>query len=156
MTDQESEAAPGAVTPRPPGDIPGRLYQQPVVTIISFGYGHGAPPQAHLTFDVRAHFGLQDPGPGLAGLTAEDRRVADAWMALGEIRALVRVIEGAALLYAARASVTIAVGCGDGRQLSPVIAAEVARLVGYEGHPVTVYDRDINRPAPARTPEGTR
>lgn len=157
MTDQEPKATASGLTTLTPGDAaPGRLSRQPVVTVISFGYDHGAPPHAHITFDVRAHFGRVDVAPGLVGLTAEDYRVADAWMALGEIRGLVRNIEGVALQYVARADVIVAVGCQDGRQLSPVIAGEVSRLVGYEGHPVTVYDRDINRLAPCRNPESTR
>ena len=42
MTIELSEAA-----------VPGRLQQPDMVTIISFGYAYGAPPEAHAVFDVR-------------------------------------------------------------------------------------------------------
>lgn len=42
-------------------DVPGRLQQPDTVTIISFGYLHGAPPEADAVFDVRHRRGRRMP-----------------------------------------------------------------------------------------------
>lgn len=131
--------------------VPGRLQQPDMVTIISFGYAHGAPPEAHAVFDARSHFGDPDLGPGLRELTGEDHRVQQAVLETYGISELVDAVTRAAWaflnLYSGERSVVIAVGCHDGRQRSVVIASEAAVLLHYEGTPVAAYDRDINRPA---------
>ena len=133
--------------------VPGRLQQPDMVTIISFGYAYGAPPEAHAVFDARSHFGDPDLGPGLRELTGEDPRVQKAVLDTYGISELVDAVTRTAWaflnLYSGERSVVIAVGCHDGRQLSPVIAGEASVLLGYEGYPATVYDRDINHPAGA-------
>jgi len=131
--------------------VPGRLQQPDMVTIITFGYACGAPPEAHVVFDVRRHFGDTDLGPGLRELTGEDSQVQVAVLDGYGMHELVDVVTrtaGAFLnLYSGQRSVVIAVGCHDGRQRSVAIAHEASILLHYEGTPVTVYDRDVNRPA---------
>lgn len=48
------------------------------VEIISFGYGHAAPPEAHLILDLRKHFRDPHVNPALRYMTAEDRAVRRA------------------------------------------------------------------------------
>jgi UPF0042 nucleotide-binding protein len=135
--------------------VPGRLQEPDMVTIITFGYAWGAPPEAHALFDVRHHFGDPDPGPELRGLTGDDSRVRKAVLDTDGVSGLVDAVTRTAWaflhLYSQTRSVIIAVGCHDGRQRSVAVAREASALLGYEGTPVRVYDHDINRPAAAGT-----
>jgi UPF0042 nucleotide-binding protein len=116
------------------------------VEVISFGYGHGRPPPAHLTIDVRAHFRDPHVNPALRHLTAADAPVVEAVMSTPGIPALVDAAVAAASAFMtapAPGPVTIAVGCVGGRHRSAVIAAEVARRLGPSA---TLTHRDIARP----------
>jgi RNase adaptor protein for sRNA GlmZ degradation len=130
---------------------PGRLQIPDLVTIVTFGYAWGTPPQAHAVFDARHHFGNPDLGPGLRELTGEDPRVQAAVLEACGMHDLVDVVTRTAWtflnLYSGQRDVVIAVGCRDGRQRSVAIAREASALLGYEGTPVALYDRDVNRPA---------
>ena len=140
--------------PAPPGRLahdsaPGPPVEDgPVTTVevISFGYGHGAPPPAHLTVDVRSHFRDPHVNRGLRYLTAEDPAVAEAVMGTPGIPALIDSAVAAVAAFRAAPSpgpVTVAVGCAGGRHRSAVIAAEVARRLGPAA---TLAHRDIARP----------
>ena len=135
--------------------VPGRLQEPDMVTIVTFGYAWGAPPEAHALFDARHHFGDPDLGPELRDLTGDDSRVQKAVLGTYGISDLVDVVTRTAQaflnLYSGPRGVIIAVGCHDGRQRSVAVAHEASVLLGYEGTPVRVYDRDINRPAAAGT-----
>jgi RNase adaptor protein for sRNA GlmZ degradation len=91
------------------------------VEIVSFGYGHGEPPQAHVVIDVRHHFRDPHVDPALRNLTAEDAPVMAAVLGTPGTPALIRaaVDLAHAYWYAPRPSpLTIAVGCDIAR---PVI-----------------------------------
>ena len=121
----------------------------PAVTVISFGYGHGAPPVAHATVDVRRHFKDPHVDPALRGLTAVDEAVVAAVRRTPGIPALIDSIVGMARAFRAAprpGPVTIAVGCVGGRHRSAVIAADAARRLDLEGVPVVLSHRDIERP----------
>lgn len=125
------------------------------VEVVSFGYGHQdasgeliAPPAAHLTFDVRAHFKDPHVNPALRNLTAADQRVTQAVMSTAGVSELVTCIFGAVLAYQlapSPAPIRVAVGCVGGRHRSAVIAAELAWRLDASGVPVTLTHRDINR-----------
>jgi UPF0042 nucleotide-binding protein len=131
--------------------IPGHLQEPDLVTIITFGYAWGSPPEAHVVFDARSHFGDPDLGLGLRKLTGLDPRVELAVLEAPGIHDLVDVVTRTAWaflhLYSEPRSVIVAVGCHDGRQRSVAVAHEASALLGYEGTPVRVWDRDVNRPA---------
>ena len=69
------------------------------VRVISFGYGHGAPPPAHITVDVRAHFRDPHVNPDLRNLTAADQRVVRAVMSTPGVRPLISSILGQVRAY---------------------------------------------------------
>lgn len=123
------------------------------VTVISFGYLHGAPPEAHAVFDVRRHFKDPHVDPELRELTGTYGAVFDAVMATPGIPGLVGAVAAAARAFLAgpqRGKVVIAVGCAGGRHRSVVIAGEVARELQDSDVTATVYDRDMHRPVIAR------
>lgn len=125
------------------------------VTVISFGYGHGAPPEAHATFDVRHHFKDPHVNPALRDLTAADPAVVETVLSTSGIPALIDSITSMARAFRAAPSprpLTIAVGCVGGRHRSVVIAAEVARRMDLEAIPAILSHRDISRPVIARRP----
>jgi UPF0042 nucleotide-binding protein len=121
----------------------------PAVTIISFGYLHGAPPAADLTVDLRAHFRDPHADPALRELTAADPRVMAAVLATPGIPRLVSAIVSAAGAYAAGPSpapLTVAVGCAGGRHRAAAVAITVARMLASAGVPAALEHRDISRP----------
>jgi len=126
------------------------------VEVISFGYGYGEHPPAHVTADVRAHFRDPHVDPALRNLTGADEAVRHAVLSTPGIRTLVTGIVNVARGYLrapVSLPVTIAIGCVGGRHRSVVIASEVARRLGPEA---TVTHRDIDRPVIERTPSGWR
>jgi RNase adaptor protein for sRNA GlmZ degradation len=88
------------------------------ISIVSFGYLHGAPPRAHITLDVRIHFRDPHVNPALRHLTADDPEVRETVLNTPGIRALITATT--AQVAAFRAGPTpgpliVAVGCAGGR-----------------------------------------
>jgi len=121
-----------------------------VVSVLSFGYKYGIPPEADLVFDVRF---LANPNfvPNLRRLTGADepvvrylRRQTDTEAFLRRLLSLVRFVlprherEG-------RSYLTIAVGCTGGRHRSVMMANAVGAAVKRRGYPVRVYHRDVKQ-----------
>jgi UPF0042 nucleotide-binding protein len=130
-----------------PPQTTGRL----AVTFGSFGFKHGPPRDADLTFDVRF---LPNPHyvPELRPLTGHDPRVVAYVGREGKLDALYGHLE--ALLdfllpeYVAegKAHLTVAIGCTGGRHRSVAIAEHLAeRFREREGLIVEVAHRDIDR-----------
>jgi RNase adapter protein RapZ len=104
------------------------------VSLISFGFKHGAPLDVDTLFDVRF---LPNPhyDPELRPLTGHDEQVREA--VLGHDDALVFLKKARELLsfliprYAAEGKTyfTLGVGCTGGRHRSVVIVEELARLL---------------------------
>ncbi|MEZ5320169.1 MAG: RNase adapter RapZ [Vicinamibacterales bacterium] len=119
------------------------------VTLMSFGYRHGVPPEADLVFDVRF---LPNPHfvPSLRRWTGRSAKVASyvlksaaATKFLSLTEALLRfllpqyIAEGKSYL-------TIAIGCTGGRHRSVAIAAALGRrLAEVTGTKVRVRHRDV-------------
>lgn len=117
--------------------------------ITSFGYGHAAPPEAHLTVDLRRHFRDPHVDPLLRHLTARSPQVRNAVLATPGIKALVAGLADVASAYGTAPRpdpVVIAVGCVGGRHRAPVVAAELAALLEHYGAQVTLTHRDMCQP----------
>jgi len=119
-----------------------------VVSVVSFGFKYGLPPEADMVFDARF---LPNPNfvAGLKRLTGSHRRVVrfleeqpDTGTFLKRMVSLVKFVlprheeEG-------RRYVTIAVGCTGGRHRSVMLASALGAAVARMGHPVRVYHRDV-------------
>ncbi|MFF7454779.1 ATPase [Kitasatospora sp. NPDC008115] len=119
------------------------------INVISFGYLHGAPPEAHLTLDLRKHFKDPHVDPALRHQTAHDLPVRRAVMGTPGIR---EAITAAALVADAfdagpsPAPLTIAVGCAGGRHRAATVAMAIARRVGKTGTTVHLTHRDLDKP----------
>jgi len=121
-----------------------------VLTVLSFGFKLGLPPEADLVFDVRF---LKNPhfDPKLRRLTGLDPRVvrfvrrapgtAEFQSRLADFMSFVvpkYVAEGKAYL-------TVGIGCTGGRHRSVMIARELARALNHiEGVTVQLRHRDMS------------
>jgi UPF0042 nucleotide-binding protein len=121
-----------------------------VVSVLSFGYKYGVPPEADLVFDARF---LPNPNfvSELKRLTGADPRVVrylegqpETPVYLRRLLSLVKFVlprhqrEG-------RSYLTMAVGCTGGRHRSVMIANRLGVEVRRRGFPVRVYHRDIRQ-----------
>jgi UPF0042 nucleotide-binding protein len=129
----------------------GRKAGGPSVTLLSFGFKFGLPPEADIVLDVRF---LPNPFfvPELASQSGEDEPVrrwvleqpdADAFLAKAEdlLRLSMRGFEKEGKSYA-----TIAVGCTGGRHRSVALVCELAARLGRD-LTLSVRHRDLNRTA---------
>jgi UPF0042 nucleotide-binding protein len=120
------------------------------VSVVSFGYKHGVPPEAALVFDARF---LPNPNfvPRLRRLSGSDapvvaylKRQPETAEFLKRVLALVRFVlprherEG-------RSYLTVAMGCTGGHHRSVMLANAVGAWVRKRGYPVRVYHRDLRQ-----------
>jgi UPF0042 nucleotide-binding protein len=122
------------------------------VTFLTFGFKHGSPRDADLTFDVRF---LPNPHyeSELRDLTGRDQAVVDYVESSDGIAAfyerLTPLLDYLLPAYEreGKSHLTIGIGCTGGRHRSVVIAERLARV--YEGRGdflVDVVHRDIDKP----------
>ncbi|WP_405501185.1 RNase adapter RapZ [Streptomyces niveus] len=123
------------------------------VEIVSFGYLHGALPEAHLTLDLRHHFRDPHVSPELRYMTAHDKAVRDAVLNTSGIADLIEAAARAVVAFTAGPSagtVRVAVGCAGGRHRAPTAAMALADLLTRAGYAVAVDHRDIGEPVVQR------
>ncbi len=122
------------------------------VTILTFGFKHGAPTEADLMFDVRF---LPNPHyeEELRDLTGRDQPVIDYVESSDGIEdfydKLLPLLDYLLPAYAreGKAHLTIGIGCTGGRHRSVAIGDHVARRIGEsEEYLVDVVHRDADKP----------
>ena len=123
--------------------------QGPSVSVLSFGYRYGIPPQADLVFDVRF---LPNPFfvPELKAFNGRDPRVAAFVLERPETKAFLdQIVALCEFLLPhfqreGKAYLTVAIGCTGGKHRSVAVAHALAeRMAG--GHRVQVWDRDSDK-----------
>lgn len=111
------------------------------ITLTSFGYLHGPPPEETAVFDVRDI--LRDPArvDGLLDSDGFDPAVRAAVMATSGAKELV-------VGWATLAPVVheIAVGCAGGRHRSVALVEMLAGVLVALGYAVRVEHRDVHHP----------
>lgn len=123
---------------------------QPSLSVMSFAYRYGVPPQADLVFDVRF---LPNPYfvPELKGLTGRDARVAKYVLDRPETEEfLTRIVELCGFLFPryqkeGKAYLTVALGCTGGKHRSVAIAHELVRRLSADPTSIQLWDRDIEK-----------
>jgi UPF0042 nucleotide-binding protein len=121
-----------------------------VVSLLSFGFKFGLPPEADLVFDLRF---LANPNfvPELRKLTGADEAVVRYLRAQPEVESFLRRVMALVRFVLprhereGRSYLTIAVGCTGGRHRSVMIANAVGAAVRKRGYPVRVYHRDVKQ-----------
>ena len=121
------------------------------VTVVSFGYKHGLPPDADLVVDMRF---LPNPHwiPELREHDGREGVVRDYVLSqegaeefLDRYLELLRLV-GAGYRREGKRYLTVAVGCTGGKHRSVAVAEELARrMSGEDGVRVTVSHRDVGR-----------
>ena len=123
-----------------------------MISLVSFGYRYGVPPDADLVFDVRF---LPNPNfvPAYKSLTGKDRRVARYVFAFPQAKEFMnRIVK--LLLYLlphyireGKSYLTIGFGCTGGRHRSVAIAQAVREKLAGSKYEVKVSHRDLGRGA---------
>jgi UPF0042 nucleotide-binding protein len=126
--------------------------RSPVVTLLSFGFKHGLPPDADLVFDVRF---LANPHfvPELRARTGRDHRIArfllqypETGEFLERTGALLRFLLPR-YAHEGKSYVTVAIGCTGGRHRSVFVAEALRRrLTDVPGVRLRVRHRDVGVP----------
>lgn len=120
------------------------------ISVVSFGFKNGLPPDVDNVFDVRF---LPNPHwvTELRELTGLDREVRDYVLSSEEAGRFLRLLEELLAFlvpcYEAegKAYLSVAVGCTGGQHRSVVLAEEIGRSIRAHGRPVAVLHRDIGR-----------
>ena len=123
-----------------------------MISLLSFGYRYGVPPDADLVFDVRF---LPNPNfvPACKSLTGKDRRVARYVFAFPQAKEFMnRIVK--LLLYLlphyireGKSYLTIGFGCTGGRHRSVAIAQAVREKLAGSKYEVKISHRDLGRGA---------
>ncbi|WP_342376506.1 RNase adapter RapZ [Myxococcus stipitatus] len=122
----------------------------PSLSVMSFGYRYGVPPQADLVLDVRF---LPNPYfvPDMKGLTGKVPKVAAYVLDREETQQFLEKVEDLCRFLFPRyqkegkAYLTVALGCTGGKHRSVAIAAELTRRLSDENTRVQLWDRDIEK-----------
>jgi UPF0042 nucleotide-binding protein len=119
-------------------------------TVMSFGFKHGLPMDVDMVFDVRF---LPNPYwvDSLRAGRGTDEDVRDYVLGQDDAEAFLdQVIPLLTSLLPSfvregKAYLTIGIGCTGGHHRSVAIAEEVARRLRLDGHPLSVFHRDLER-----------
>ncbi|MBI3180547.1 MAG: RNase adapter RapZ [Myxococcales bacterium] len=122
----------------------------PSISVMSFGYRYGVPPQADLVLDVRF---LPNPYfvPELKGLNGRDPMVASFVLGRADTEEfLCRVVQLCEFLFPryqkeGKAYLTVALGCTGGKHRSVAIAGELHRRLAKLVPMVQLWNRDVEK-----------
>jgi UPF0042 nucleotide-binding protein len=121
-----------------------------VITLLSFGYRNGLPPQSDMILDVRF---LENPFfvETLREKSGLDSGVVEYVLKQPSAQEFLERAEGLCRFLLPRyreegkSYLTLSLGCTGGRHRSVVIAHELGRRLTASGERVRVWDRDIDR-----------
>ncbi len=122
----------------------------PSLSVLSFGYRYGVPPQADLVFDVRF---LPNPYfvPEMRGLTGQDPKVAAYVLERPDTQDFLdRIVDLCGFLFPryqkeGKAYLTVALGCTGGKHRSVAIAEALSRRLSGPTGRVQVWHRDLDK-----------
>jgi len=120
------------------------------ISIVSFGYKRGVPPESDLLFDTRF---LPNPFfvDTLRGRSGLDREVIDYLEAMPEYREFrARIADLMAFLIPqylreGKSYLTVAIGCTGGRHRSVAMAEAVSQALRARGYEVKASHRDLEK-----------
>ncbi|MFJ9523244.1 ATPase [Kitasatospora sp. NPDC101801] len=120
------------------------------VKIITFGYLHGAAPEAELVLDLRRHFRDPHVNPELRYKTARDQEVRDAVAAtpgvLQVVAAAITMTQSYAMgPVAATAPFRVAFGCAGGRHRAATAGEMLQQALTAAQFTVTLTHRDLDK-----------
>jgi UPF0042 nucleotide-binding protein len=118
------------------------------VSLISFGFKYGIPPNIDLLFDVRF---LPNPYfiPSLKELRGTDKKVSDYVFSHRLTREFMRKIEDLLTfliphyIHEGKTYISIAFGCTGGKHRSPALVEKIARSLAGDAVQLHVIHRDL-------------
>jgi UPF0042 nucleotide-binding protein len=121
-----------------------------VLTLMSFGFRYGIPPQSDLVLDVRF---LANPFfvDGLKGSTGRDQPVIDYVLGQADTTEFLRHAEGLLGFLLphyrneGKSYLTMSIGCTGGKHRSVAVVHELARRLAAKGERVRAWDRDLDK-----------
>ncbi|MFH8619152.1 hypothetical protein ACH4E8_29380 [Streptomyces sp. NPDC017979] len=124
----------------------------PLLRVVSFGYGHAAPPLADITLDLRRSLRNPHHDPAMRELTGLDDRVYRHVLDTPGARHLASQTTLAAHMLLTETSspvVTVATGCVGGRHRAVGMAREIEQqaraYAAAAGYVVELVHRDVHR-----------
>ncbi len=122
----------------------------PSLSLMSFGFRYGVPPQADLVFDVRF---LPNPYfvPEMKGLTGKNPKVSAYVLDRPETQQfLEKIVDLCEFLFPryqkeGKAYLTVAIGCTGGKHRSVAIAHELHKRLQGNHSRVQLWDRDSEK-----------
>ena len=123
-----------------------------LVSVVSFGFRFGIPPDADLVFDVRF---LPNPYfvPRLRPLSGKDSQVARYIRSFPQTSEFLRRIESLLAyliphyIQEGKSYLTVAVGCTGGRHRSVALAEVIRRALQKKGYAAKTVHRDLEKSA---------
>ena len=131
-------------------EVPGGGRDKLSLTLLSFGFKNGTPPDADFVFDVRC---LPNPHwqPSLRPLTGRDAPVAEWLSQQPLVPAMLDDLTGLlqrwlpAFRSQDRAYLTVAIGCTGGKHRSVYLAEQLATRLRTGPEPLTLRHRELER-----------
>lgn len=122
----------------------------PSLSVMSFGYRYGLPPQADMVLDVRF---LPNPYfiPEMKGLTGLSPQVSGYVLGRPEAQIfLEKIVDLCRFLFPryqseGKAYLTVALGCTGGKHRSVAMAHELFQRLGGSAARVQLWDRDVDK-----------
>ncbi|MGO9243079.1 MAG: RNase adapter RapZ [Bryobacteraceae bacterium] len=120
------------------------------ISVISFGFRYGVPPESDLVFDVRF---LPNPNyvPEFKALSGKSARVARYVRSFPQTNEFLKRLEELLtfllphFVTEGKTYLTITFGCTGGRHRSVMMAQEIAQFLERNGYPVRIAHRDIDK-----------
>jgi UPF0042 nucleotide-binding protein len=119
-----------------------------MITVVSFGYGHGQPPVAEVTYDLRTILRNPFHDPELKNLTGLDDAVYTHVLETRGAEPLAQVVAWMAVGLGeySGADITLAFGCVGGRHRSVGLARRTHEILLLTNRPVAIEHRDVDKP----------
>jgi UPF0042 nucleotide-binding protein len=119
-----------------------------MITVVSFGYGHGQPPVAEVTYDLRAILRNPFHDPELKNLTGLDDAVYTHVLETRGAEPLAQVVAWMAVGLGeyTGTDITLAFGCVGGRHRSVGLARRTHEILLLTNRPVAIEHRDVDKP----------
>lgn len=114
-----------------------------MITVTSFGYGHGTAPAADIVLDVRHNLRNPHHDPAMRQKNGLDPDVGEHVLTTP---GALRIVDDTIRQVLTGQVAGIAVGCVGGRHRSVALAQEIGNRLAGVGRDVDVVHRDVDKP----------
>jgi len=125
----------------------GEANPPPSVTVITFGYGHAAAPEAEIVADLRRRFRNPHHDPAMRHRTGLDADVYAHVLGTAGVEPFARGVADTAraLTLSTGGPIVVGTGCVGGKHRAVGMGRRVAELLREQGVSVVLEHRDVHR-----------